>query len=48
MQVEMCFKVAKEKLYKYVGLQNGGDCWAANAYGMYGKVDDSECKVICK
>ena len=42
-----CFELAVKSGYKYVGLQNGGECWAGNAVGKYGQVKDSECSMPC-
>lgn len=34
--------------FKYAGLQYGGECWAGNTFGKYGKRPDSECNMPCK
>jgi len=42
-----CLAEAKKKNFKYIGHQYGGECWMSNAFGKYGQVDDSECKMKC-
>lgn len=44
-----CFDKAKlNPAIKYVGLQYGGqDCWGGKSVGKYGKVDNSECNMVC-
>jgi hypothetical protein len=34
--------------FKYAGLQFGGECWAGNTFGKYGKKPDSECNMPCR
>jgi len=43
-----CFQMAKDRGFKYAGLQYRGECWAGNAYGKHGKRPDSECNMKCK
>jgi hypothetical protein len=43
-----CFEAATAQGFKYVGLQYGGECWAGQAFGKYGKKPDSECNMKCK
>ena len=45
--VRDCFDRAKELGYEYVGLQNGGECWASFKYGKQGRAPDSQCNYIC-
>jgi len=43
-----CFEAAMAAGYKYVGLQYGGECFAGNSVGKYGKRPDGECNMDCK
>lgn len=43
-----CFERALAAGYKFAGLQYGGECWAGNSLGKYGKRPDSECKMKCR
>jgi len=43
-----CFELAVKAGYKYAGLQYGGECWAGNKVGNYGKRPDGECNMNCK
>lgn len=43
-----CFELAISAGYKYAGLQYGGQCWAGNEVGMYGKRPDGECQMPCR
>jgi len=43
-----CFELAVKGGYKYAGLQYGGECWAGNDVGMYGKRPDGECQMPCR
>jgi hypothetical protein len=44
-----CFREAKKiKGINYVGLQNGGECWAGKTYGKYNIAKNNrECNMIC-
>lgn len=42
-----CLAAAKEKGYKFVGLQYGGECWMGNDFGRFGQYDDSKCSQQC-
>jgi len=39
--------MAGERGFAFVGLQNGGDCFAGNYYAKYGKVSDDQCSQYC-
>jgi hypothetical protein len=43
-----CFEQAAKGGFKYAGLQYGGECWAGNDVGMYGKRPDGECQMPCR
>lgn len=40
--------MAKDKGFRYAGLQYGGECWGGNKMGKYGKRPDSECNMKCR
>jgi hypothetical protein len=42
-----CRARALDAGYAYIGLQNGGECWAGNSYGMYGRDTSSACSYAC-
>lgn len=42
-----CLKKAFDLKLKYVGLQNGAECWGDNVIGKYGKRPDEECLTGC-
>lgn len=33
--------------YKYAAIQNGGECWCGNKYGVHGAADRGECDMSC-
>jgi len=33
---EKCFNMARDKGFKYAGLQNGNECWVGNDFGKHG------------
>jgi hypothetical protein len=43
-----CFKMAMDAGFQYAGMQYGGECWAGNSVGKYGKRPDKECTMKCK
>merc|ERR1711998_201994 len=43
-----CFQKAREQGFQYAGLQNGGECWAGNAFGKHGRRDEKECSRTCR
>ena len=43
-----CFELAMDRGFKYAGLQYGGQCFAGNEMGKYGKRPDSECNMPCR
>jgi len=43
-----CFDAATKGGFEFVGLQYGGECWAGNSFGKYGKKPDHECSMPCK
>ena len=45
---DRCFKLARDKGFKYVGMQYRGECWAGNSYGKYGKLPDNQCNMKCR
>jgi hypothetical protein len=45
---KVCFKLAMDGGFKYVGMQYSGECWVGNSVGKYGKRPDKECNMPCK
>jgi len=39
--------MAKRAGYRYASLQHGGQCFASNSFGKYGKRPDRECRMRC-
>jgi len=48
IKARACFNAAKKRGFKFVGLQYGGECWAGNKPGKYGKRSNGECNMNCK
>ena len=44
---EKCFDAARKRGLKYVGLQNGSQCFAGNKFGKHGKRNRRECRMKC-
>ena len=42
-----CINLGKVNNYRYVGLQNGDECWGGNSVGSLGLAKDSECHKPC-
>lgn len=42
-----CFKLARDKGYEFVSMQNGNQCFGGNRVGKYGDRPDSECNKEC-
>ena len=38
--IESCTALASEQGYIFFGLQYGGECWAGDNYGSFGKLHD--------
>ena len=51
MKPKECFDRAKDRGYKFVGLQNGNECYAGNRVRTkatrFGKVADPNCNYLC-
>ncbi|PAA59140.1 hypothetical protein BOX15_Mlig028933g2 [Macrostomum lignano] len=43
-----CNEVCKKRMKtKFMGLQDGGNCWCGNKFNKYGKAKDSACNTPC-
>ena len=47
LDIDTCFLEAKKANLKYLGLQNGNECWGGNTYGAKGKAPEAECSLEC-
>ena len=47
MKPKECLKLAKDKGFKYAGLQYGGECWAGHHAPQRMKVPESQCNKKC-
>lgn len=45
---KLCLEAAREKGYRYVGLQYGKECWASHAPASGQKLPESSCQTTCK
>lgn len=49
MKIEDCFASGKKAGYKYVGLQNGGECWGSkDRFGSKGRAPEADCSMYCR
>jgi hypothetical protein len=45
--IEECISAAKHQHFIYAALQGGNECWADNALGSLGKVNNTQCHMPC-
>ena len=44
--VEQCGQACNSS-YRYIGLQDGDECWCGNSFGAQGKLADKYCNKAC-
>lgn len=45
--IESCRTACGIRQYYYSGVQNGGQCWCGDSYGLHGTAPASECNTKC-
>ncbi|CAH1798175.1 unnamed protein product [Owenia fusiformis] len=45
--LSFCSRRCRANGFKYMGVQNGQDCWCSNTYGKHGEAHHSSCNIPC-